>query len=240
MSVLNYFNVYDIGYKIRLGNKSDGGYVIADNIGDYDVYLSAGIGEDESFSNDFLKKYKVLNNGAFQFDINRLPHNFPKNLIFYKKNISDISDDKNANLKFFINNYNNIFLKMDIEGCEFLWFNSLTIEDLKKFKQLVVEFHGINDDSFGYSHQIKLDVFNKLSQTHYLIHAHGNNFCIPLTSNIDGKNVPNIIELTYVRKDIIPIPNLNKIRLPNPHGLDFPCNTNAEDINLNFIPFVYP
>jgi hypothetical protein len=83
MSVLNYFNVYDIGYKIRLGNKSDGGYVIADNIGDYDVYLSAGIGEDESFSNDFLKKYKVLNNGAFQFDINRLPHNFPKNLIFY-------------------------------------------------------------------------------------------------------------------------------------------------------------
>ena len=237
MNIMCYLNLYHINNKIRLGNKFDGGYVIADNIGDYDVYISAGIGEDESFSNDFLRKYNVINSGAFQYDIEKLPRNFPRNLIFYKRNISDISDDKNANLKFFINNYNNIFLKMDIEGSEFLWFNSLTRDDLKKFKQFVVEFHGINDDSFGYSYQTKLHVFNKLSETHYLVHAHGNNFCVPDVSNVEGKNIPNVIELTYVRKDMIKNPVLNNIKLPI-ENLDYPCNTNSKDISLNFKPFV--
>ena len=40
-------------------------------------------------------------------------------MFFYKRNISDISDSKNANLNFFIKNYNNIFMKMDIEGDEY-------------------------------------------------------------------------------------------------------------------------
>lgn len=237
MNILTFLNVYHAKNKIRLGNKYDGGYVIADNIGEYDVYISAGIGEDESFSNDFLNKYNVLNTGAFQYDITKLPHNFPKKLIFYKKNISSISDDKNANLRFFINNYNNIFLKMDIEGDEFLWLNSLSSDDLNKFKQLVIEFHGINDDSFKYSYETKVNVFKKLSETHYLIHIHGNNFCVPLCTNVNGKNIPNVVELTYVRKDAILNPELNKLPLPY-RSLDFPCNNNARDINLNFEPFV--
>ena len=237
MNILKSLDVYYINNKIRLGNKYDGGYVIADNIGGYDVYISAGIGEDESFSNDFLNKYNVLNSGAFQYYITNLPFNFPKKLIFYKKNISDISDDKNANLRFFINNYNNIFLKMDIEGDEFLWINSLSLDDLKKFKQLVIEFHGINDNSFKYSYETKCNVFKKLSETHYLIHIHGNNFCVPLCTNINGKNIPNVVELTYVRKDIIQNAILNKLPLPAP-SLDFPCNNNICDIDLNFEPFV--
>jgi hypothetical protein len=227
-------NVYEFNNKIRLGNNYDGGYVIADGIGNYDTYISAGIGEDESFSNDFLNKYNVLNSGAFQYDINKLPNNFPKKLRFYKRNISNISDDKNANLRFFINNYNNIFIKMDIEGDEFLWINSLSDCDLIKFKQLVIEFHGINDDSFNQSYETKKNVFNKLSLTHYLIHIHGNNFCVPQKNE---KNIPNVVELTYIRKDCIQNPKLNITKLPI-LGLDFPCNTNAPDIELNYKPFV--
>jgi hypothetical protein len=34
----------------------------------------------------------------------------------YKKNINNFNDDNNTNLYFLINKYNNIFLKMDIEG----------------------------------------------------------------------------------------------------------------------------
>ena len=237
MNLLNFFKVYHVENKVRLGNKHDGGYVIADNIGNYDCYLSAGIGGDESFSNEFLKKNNVINSGAFQYDIEKLPHNFPKKLKFYKRNISDISDDKNANLKFFINNYDNIFLKMDIEGDEFLWFNSLTFDDLSKFKQFVIEFHDINVDSVKYSLKTKLEVFEKISQSHYLIHAHGNNYPIPPTFNIEGKNIPKVIELTYVRKNIIQNPILNSQNLPHAN-LDYPCNNHLLDIPLNFEPFV--
>ena len=166
-SILEYFKVYNYENKIRLGNNHDGGYVIADNIGDYDAYISAGIGGDESFSNDFLNKYNVKNNGAFQLEIDKLPNNYPKKLIFYKKNISDISDTKNANLYFFIKNYNNIFMKMDIEGDEYKWFNSKTNEELMKFKQFAIEFHGINDDSFNHTYEIKKKCILKISRNSF-------------------------------------------------------------------------
>jgi hypothetical protein len=234
-NIIDLFQVYNCETKIRLGNNFDGGYVIADNIGEYDAYISAGIGGDESFSKDFLNKYNVTNTGAFQLDIEKLPDNFPKKLNFYKRNISDISDNNNANLNFFIQNYNNIFLKMDIEGDEYKWFNSKTSEELSKFKQFAVEFHGINDDSFNYSLKIKKDVFSKLSETHFLIHAHGNNYAG--TQLVNKINMPFVVELTYIRKDCLLNALLNKKILPS--NLDYPNDTNNhEDINLNFYPFV--
>jgi hypothetical protein len=33
-------------------------------------------------------------------------------------------------------------MKMDIEGDEYKWFNSKTNEELMKFKQFAIEFHG--------------------------------------------------------------------------------------------------
>jgi hypothetical protein len=35
----------------------------------------------------------------------------------------------------------NIFLKMDIEGTEVNWLNSLSSEQLSNFSQMVIEFH---------------------------------------------------------------------------------------------------
>jgi hypothetical protein len=231
---IKYFTVYDYSDKIRLGNKCDGGYVIANNIGNYDCYISAGIGGDESFSRDFLQMYKVDNAGAFQLDIEKLPINFPKNMVFYKRNISNISDMNNANLQFFIKKYNNIFLKMDIEGDEFLWLDSLSSEDLNKFKQITCEFHGILDDSF-YDLNTKSRCFKKLYDTHYLVHAHGNNYAP--TIKINNKEFPTVIELTYVRKCDMGILSVNKNQLPC--LLDYKCNDNLPyDIELNFEPFV--
>ena len=45
--------IYDWAHKIRLGNSHDGGYVIADEVGSYDCYLSCGVAYDESFSINF-------------------------------------------------------------------------------------------------------------------------------------------------------------------------------------------
>jgi len=234
-NVIDFLKVYNCENKIRLGNNFDGGYIIADNIGNYDVYISAGIGGDESFSSSFLNKYTVKNSGAFQLEIDKLPDNFPKNLFFYKKNISNIADNNNANLDFFIKSYNDIFMKMDIEGDEYKWFDSKTNEELMKFKQFTVEFHGINDDSFNFSSECKKRVFSKIAETHYLIHAHGNNYAG--TQLVNEYPIPNVIELTYIRKDCLKNASLNTSNLPS--ILDYPNNTdNTVDLDLNFYPFV--
>lgn len=50
------------------------------------------------------------------------PH---KNINFFKKNIGPTNSDFTTNLHQEIEEYNNIFLKMDIEGHEFPWIKSL-------------------------------------------------------------------------------------------------------------------
>ena len=57
---------------------------------------------------------------------------------------------------------------MDIEGGEVAWIKSLSNEQLNKFNQVVIEFH------FPFSDR-EIDMFDKINETHYLIHFHGNN-----------------------------------------------------------------
>jgi len=230
---LYYLKVYNFKNKIRLGVNGDGGYVIG-NVPNYDCYISAGVSNEESFSRDFIKQFNMNKYNSYAFDgtIDNYPYQYTRDITFIKKNIASYRSPTKANLSQLINHYNNIFLKMDIEGCEYDWLLSLTQENLNKFKQIVIEFHGINDNSWGKKYNEKIECFKLLSNTHYIIHAHGNNF-----SGLQNK-IPDVIELTYLRKDsFTEEPKLNTTRLPIPK-LDFPCNKNAIDYQLNFNPFV--
>jgi uncharacterized Rossmann fold enzyme len=89
---------------------------------------------------------------------------------------------------------------MDIEGGEYPWLLQIDETQLNKFKQIVIEFHGITNDSWGCNYNDKVKCLEKLLNTHYLIHAHGNNYG-PVQNNI-----PDVIELTYVNKNYFETP----------------------------------
>lgn len=235
MNHLELLKVYNFDKKIRCGSNSDGGYVFAELEGEYDLYISAGISNEESFSRDFISKYNMNEFNSFGFDgtIHAYPYEYTKNISFIKKNISTINDDYNTNLTLLISKYNNIFLKMDIEGGEYPWIQNISDELLQHFKQIVIEFHGITGDEWNTSYNDKIKCFEKLSNTHYIVHAHGNNY---------GKVVngfPDVIELTYVNKKYFKkVPEVNRKPLPTP-GLDFRNYEIHKDIDLNFYPFVH-
>ena len=233
MEHLKYLNVINYHSKIRLGCKKDGGYVIA-NVPKYDCYISAGVSNEESFSRDFINKFKMNKYNSFAFDgtIKSYPYKYTKNITFVKKNIASHKNHNKVNLHGLINHYNNIFLKMDIEGCEYDWILSLNQHKLNKFKQIVMELHGINDDSKGILHNKKIECLKLLSKTHYIIHIHGNNYSVLH----DG--IPNVIEVTFLRKNLVTPVVLNSTHLPI-EGLDYPCNTNKPDFLLNCSPFVH-
>lgn len=231
---LDYIKIYHFSDKKRLGINSDGGYIIGILDGNYDLYISAGVSNEESFSRDFIEMHNMDKHNCVAFDgtINNYPHHYTEKITFYKKNISTYKNKQNANLSYFTDNYNDIFLKMDIEGAEYPWLLSLSGAQLNKFKQIVIEFHGINDDSWNAKLQDKIKTFSMLSKTHYAIHIHGNNNSALIN------NIPNVVEITYIRKNSIDYePSLNNDMLPI-DGLDFPNNSNKPDFNLNFNPFV--
>jgi hypothetical protein len=227
----DYFYVYDYNKKIRLGNNSDGGYVIADIYNpNYDCYLSCGVSNEESFSRDFINKYNMNETNSFAFDasIEKYPTEYTNKIKWYKKFIGNKNDDTYTTMEDIINKYNNIFMKMDIEDGEYPWFDYINESKLDKFKQIVIELHWLDKPEFIEKCRILLEKINK---THYLIHIHGNN------NNLTFKNIPIVLEATYVnKKEFITTPSLNKIPLPI-ENLDYPCDINKTDILLNYPPF---
>jgi hypothetical protein len=231
---LNELKVYQFSNKTRMGNNGDGGYVFGVLEHGYDAYFSCGIANEESFTKDFLNTYSLPKDNCYAFDgtIADYPYHYTDKINFVKKNIGSESNESYTNLNEYSLPYNNIFMKMDIEGGEFSWLLSTSENILQKFKQIVIEYHGINDDSWNHHLFQKLDCIRKLNNTHYIIHAHGNNF------SQKTNNIPDVLEITYVRKDyFLQNLELNKNPLPIPN-IDFPNCNDYTDLDLNFFPFV--
>lgn len=229
-----YLNVFRYENKKRYGVNQDGGYVVGvlPNVR-YDCYISCGVANEESFTRDFLKEHTYLTKqDCFAFDgtIRDYPWQYTREITFVKKNI----DPKNNNLSDLLQKYQRVFLNMDIEGGEYPWLMDISEDLLKKCAQIVIEFHGLNGtNQWGASHETKVACLKKLSNTHYIIHAHGNNY-----ASVTNK-FPSVLELTCLSKDLFPegAPEPNDVPLPIPE-LDFQNNPNRQDIDLNFVPFV--
>lgn len=230
------FTVYQWDEKVRLGASADGGYVIADNLGTYDLYISAGVSNEESFSRDFIQKYSMNESNSFAFDgtIPNYPYDYTTDISFIRKNISSVNDVHNTNLDNLLSRHTDAFLKMDIEGHEWTWLTHSPY--LKNIKQMVIEFHGPWADPWcwgwakhGLSQEFIQTCFEKLSETHVMVHVHGNNSA----EAING--LPNVIELTYLRRDKHVL-NKNTDDFPM-KDLDFPNGSQRPDYVMKAQPF---
>jgi len=218
--------------KIRIGSQhGDGGYIIC-NVPEvnYDVMIAGGVADDVTFEEHFCSIYPNLLCYAFDGTVHcKISNSANKNIIFVKKNIGPVMDDYNTNLFPLIDKGKNIFLKMDIEGAELPWLKCLNDDQMKKFSQIVIEFH------FPFSEDDN-EVFEKLNKNHILVHFHGNN-CPAGVINHKGIIIPNVFECTYINKKYV---DLNKLELNNeniPGPLDRP-NCGGTDIFINYPPFV--
>jgi hypothetical protein len=225
------WTVYKSPYeKKRLGKENDGGYVICDiPTVEYSILLSAGIETDISFEEAFLDKYPSLSCYAYDGTLNNIFPSTLKNISFINKNITHENTGNTTNLNDMIQTYDNIFLKMDIEGWEVPWINSLTNDQLNKFSQIVIEFHC----PFTESEQIMLEKINK---NHILIHLHPNNCCDVRWHA--GLVIANGIECTYIHKKYYTGDHiLNTDFIPNDF-IDMDNDSKKPRIYLNYPPFV--
>lgn len=238
--------------KVRLGTNADGGYVIVNGY-KYDCLLSAGVDDEITFEVDFLTRNKTTPIFAFDGTVNR-PSNLPSEIQFHKTNIGPNSGGNTTNLKEYSKKYDDIFIKMDIEGHEWNWINSFETH-FSKVKQFVFEAHNIfpceppKGVTFykrcGYKSHLDflINVLKSLkiiNKTHNLVHVH-QNVCAEW-AEFNGNEYPAFLELTFLRKDC-DINGLNKDDLPV-IGLDFPSGSKkipegVVDKPLNFYPFKF-
>lgn len=214
---LNFLTVYDTNLnKIRIGSNNDGGYAILDGL-KYDLLISCGVSDDINFENEFVQKYNVFCL-AFDGTINNIPeHNRFVKVI--SKNISDISTEHTTNLHGLFETFDNIFLKMDIESYEYQWLDSLSFRQLNKISQFVIEFHFPTSTAEhlemtkNFDTNQKLQIIERLCNTHVLTHLHPNNCCGFTLYN--GVKIPNVFECTFIRKDLCQIKSQTNDPIPN-------------------------
>jgi hypothetical protein len=219
--------------KVRLGNDTDGGYVMIDDFDGLDVALSLGINDDITWdlavADRGLKIYQFDHTVADPApDDDRME--FSPTMIAAQTGEGCVSLEDLANRHDKGGNQSNILLKMDIESWEWEAFD--TLENVGAFSQIVCELHyfqGLADPIFRQKVHRCLE---KLHQHYALVHVHGN--IHGGISQMAGVTFPNVLEATFVNRSRYQVEETDEL-FPGP--LDASCDPERADIWLGSFRF---
>jgi len=213
---------------IRLGGDSDGGYLVPDDLAGVRHCFSPGVADVatfeehlaargvRSFMADFSVEGPPSPNGHFSFE---------------KKYLGPRDDDMSTTLESWVRRNvpedDDMILQMDIEGAEYGVLLSTNVEVLRRFRIIVIEFHGMESLAEKRGCELISLAFDRLLEDFDVVHAHVNNCAQPI--NYAGFQLPPVMEFTFHRKDRA------RTRRPAeafPHPLDRPNIAGRPDILL--------
>jgi hypothetical protein len=179
----------------RFGDFGDGGYVIVDDLRKSDILFSIGIGDNVSFD----QKCEVRLSKVILVD-HTVPDFFPPvgNFEIVRKPLVPGGASRlGVTIEQLLKQHSeaeDYLLKIDIEGDEWEVLNELASSTILKFRQIIMEFHGLNE---FVKLDKKLNVLQKLAATHSPIVVHANNQGTHRL--INGSFIPDVLEVTWVR-----------------------------------------
>lgn len=231
--------VFDSKYeRIRSGNKHDGGYVYLDIFKDnkIDALYGYGVGNNINFEIDFLNRHNPAAM-CYIYDHTVDLKGLPPTIKFFKEGLSWVQQNNLNTLENHIRNNNhlqnrNLVLKMDVEGHEFQSIITTPDSVLQNFTQIILEVHWLSSDKVATLYQ-KIEFFKKMNKLFYLVHVHANN-CAPVVIAPDDIKLPDVLELAYVRKDLVE-PYLSLTRFPT--KIDSPNEWRSPEIVFDFPPY---
>lgn len=190
-----------VGYDlVRIGGNHDGGYVMIDDFVNCDIALSFGIGFDTSWDEDMAQRR--LEVYCYDHTIEQLPIK-DNRLHFNKIGISGVDSLEKGLLSLdsilYINHFqnkSNMILKMDVEGSEWGFFDTVDSEILKHFSQMTFELHGLTNSKN--SRQI-IAALRKVNETHQAVWIHANN--ASSAEQAGDIIIPDLIEITYASRE---------------------------------------
>lgn len=244
MEFLKELQVYQSPYKkTRIGKSNDdGGYAVCELPGTYDFLLSGGVANDCTFEEDFLRAHpSVPHCFAFDGTVKEFPVT-KERITFVNINLAEKTTETTTNFHELFEKFQNLFLKIDIEGHEFrvvpTWFG----KHMHRIKQMVIEIHTPVDfkrhpnyysDLQDVEYLQLYELLKGINETHTMVHFHPNNGCG--LHQVGEVSVPNVFECTFVRNDLIPekIPNKD----PIPSNIDVRNHSYYPEITLQGWPY---
>jgi FkbM family methyltransferase len=192
---------------MRIGGNRDGSYLVPDDLRGITACFSPGVNNFKYFEDFLVENYDI---DCHMCDFSSDVSEFKTPLIegkqtFLKKWLDNNSDADSISLDAWVKEKapdGDLLLQIDIEGAEYRNLLSVSDEVLSRFRIIVIEVH----DMFaignpGILRDVLAPFFRRLHSFFNVVHAHPNNCCGEF--NIPGTEVsiPNVLELTYLRKD---------------------------------------
>jgi hypothetical protein len=239
IETLNTYNVFSP--KIRIGNNSDGGYVINESISHCTRRLiSIGMGLEDSFERDWFSRYNTpieAYDGSVTCqtlcDVHQNEIN--KKIFYINHHVGNLQNQ--IPLGSIVADKADVLLKVDVEGAEYSIFDNFTFGD--NIVGLVLEVH----DLYIKENQQKLaEIINTKLSDFVLFHLHGNSwgktFDLNLskiqTNGIIIKNFPIVMELSFINKRLLGNWEIENSTFPV-NGIDFSNNSAEPDIDLYWV-----
>ncbi|CAN1484201.1 hypothetical protein MCERE3_00026 [Candidatus Nanopelagicaceae bacterium] len=193
----------DNGFElIRAGSESDGGYLVPDDLKGMSKIISGGCDSAWSFEKFFLEQYDV--ESIIVDRISKKPIDLSPRIEYVDAWFGEGDNFAFVSLASILNGLEKtsepeLLLQLDIEGAEFSEVQRIPEEELKRFRILVIEFHGLDRAINREFHKsVILPVFKKILKDFDLVHSHANNCCGAIS--IHGVNFPRVLELTFHNK----------------------------------------
>ena len=214
----------------RYGSVADGGYMIPINaVNNSKFLISGGI----EANNEFEIELASLGIVGIQVDnsIDKPPKSH-KNLTFKRATLGGSGGVLIDDLLKSFNPTSQGVLKLDIEGSEYETLSQ--VESFTRFTTIVLELHNLHkivDDQFW---EVLRNILEKLSKSHSVVFLTPNNCCG--FSIIGGVPIPNVLEVTWARNDLVSGNKFTKIESLHPNKMPTNVATWAQLDVSNIFP----
>ena len=210
---------------IRVGSSHDGGYVMVTPLTNKCEVVSLGIADNVDFEVALIDDHLAKSIRCFDGSISELPDS-RTGIDFESKFVKANLQNNAVSLKEILATSKNdeLILKIDIEGDEWDVLANLTTSQLRKFSQIIGEFHGLASSTSSIEIKKRISVLSALNTEFHLVNVHPNNWSTYRI--IQGIPLPDVVELTFVNKRIPPIGLESTPTLVSDCDLNAPCNPN--------------
>ena len=187
---------------IRIGDFGDGGYLVPDDLRGIVACYSPGVSQQASFEMDMAK----LGIPSFMADasVKNPPLDVP-GAQFVPKFLGDKDEGEFMTLASWVAATDpdpsaDLLLQMDIEGAEYATLAAASRDLLKRFRMIVIEWHHLPSILTKPRFSARaLAAIENLREDFVTVHLHPNN--VSGTVEIDGENIPRVVEATLLRRD---------------------------------------
>jgi Methyltransferase FkbM domain len=214
---------------IRLGPQTDGGYLVPDDLVGIEACFSPGVKDSSDFEADIAARGIPCYLADLSVDgppVQNPLFDFEKKFVGAVNNADFMTLDAWVNAK--LPGSSDLLLQMDIEGYEYETILSATESLLRRFRIMVIEFHGLDGIFSKRSLPIMQAVFAKILNDFEIVHIHANN-CLP-NVRMRPLSASPVVEFTFLRKDRIRTSSPNR---QFPHPLD---RINKPNVPLVVLP----